>query len=353
MPKDAVGVQLPPQAENNIPVDLIPEGRLPGAFNRTIEGTDGNDMLTGSIGNDSILGKAGNDIISGQSGDDSLYGGTGDDSLYGGTGANSLFAEGGDDLLVAEISELVAAKANGGTNSFDGGDGMDTLSILHDESQFALLGLDNQFGRNGLDLDYDAQDGPDNAVAGIENAVVNQVSTASIEVEGSAANNRVDITGGWGAVLTFDGDDTIKVDGESFNIYPGAGDDHVSLGNGNTYVKDFGSMGSGPYEYIQSSSGSDTYVCGSGIDKFEFIAPDTQNSGLYPPGSYLGSDNIVGFEKGVDDITIYGRASEFTITETEDQTIFSYSGGGSITVDVVGLLPGDAGAWNAGDYAFI
>ncbi|HYD69446.1 M10 family metallopeptidase C-terminal domain-containing protein [Azospirillum sp.] len=70
------------------------------AYNNTILGNDGDDVLVGSNGNDRISGGAGNDLIWGNRGHDILWGGGGDDYLYGDLGNDTLIGGTGWDVLV-------------------------------------------------------------------------------------------------------------------------------------------------------------------------------------------------------------------------------------------------------------
>jgi hypothetical protein len=338
-----------------------------GTGNDRIWGGSGNDAVFGEGGNDWIWGGKGNDVLKGGSGNDRIHGGDGNDTLNGNAGSNSLFGGRGDDVLAADISEMLAAKANGGTNSFDGGHGSDTLSITNAEPNFVALALDDRFGRKGLDLDFNADNGPDSMVTNIENVIVHQVTTnfipASIIIDGTEANNRVEIVGGFAAVRTYGGNDTIKVTENvvttDFNLYPGEGNDHVSVISGNSHIIDYSDQSPNSPGFADSTSGSDVYSLGSGRDEISYSTPST-TSPFYVPGSYVGTDTIIGFEKNVDNIFFVGETEgtsanpeDFTITENAGKTVFTYAGGGSVTVDAVGLVLGNAHGGLEGDYFFL
>jgi Ca2+-binding RTX toxin-like protein len=80
----------------------------------SIDGTDGDDLLTGTAGNDLLEGLAGNDTLNGFAGNDTLHGGTGNDVLDGGDGNDQLFGDDGDDSLLGGNSAdtLVGAAGN-------------------------------------------------------------------------------------------------------------------------------------------------------------------------------------------------------------------------------------------------
>jgi Ca2+-binding RTX toxin-like protein len=93
----------------------------------TVNGGDGNDLLStaagadqisGGAGSDRILAGAGNDTATGGDGNDFIYGGAGDDQINGDAGHDYLFGDGGNDLI------------NGGFGNdyIVGGSGADTMN---------------------------------------------------------------------------------------------------------------------------------------------------------------------------------------------------------------------------------
>src|SRR5713101_5194418 len=74
----------------------------------SVNGGDGDDIITGGELNDSLFGGNGvdvmdggdgNDVVNGNAGDDVLTGGLGNDSLYGGSGDDQLDAGDGNDVV--------------------------------------------------------------------------------------------------------------------------------------------------------------------------------------------------------------------------------------------------------------
>lgn len=72
-----------------------------GAFdNDVVNGGAGDDWIRTGTGNDRIGGGPGNDKLVGTDGADTIYGGFGSDSIYGGNGADRLYArDGGSDSI--------------------------------------------------------------------------------------------------------------------------------------------------------------------------------------------------------------------------------------------------------------
>jgi Ca2+-binding RTX toxin-like protein len=68
-----------------------------GSGNDFLSGGSGNDLLKGGVGNDTIFGGNDNDYLEGNGGDDLLNGGLGDDYLIGNAGADQLLGGLGND----------------------------------------------------------------------------------------------------------------------------------------------------------------------------------------------------------------------------------------------------------------
>ncbi len=92
---------------------------LSGGSNRdTIDGADGDDIITGGADADDLSGGAGRDFLFGDEGDDVVRGNTGRDYLIGGAGNDTLEGGAGDDKLSGED----------GADSLLGGGGNDYLT---------------------------------------------------------------------------------------------------------------------------------------------------------------------------------------------------------------------------------
>jgi Ca2+-binding RTX toxin-like protein len=93
-------------------------GALPRAF---LFGDGGNDVLTGGSGNDQLFGQSGNDVLLGKGGTDLLFGGSENDILTGGTGDDQVFGQAGNDRMIWNPGE--------GSDLNEGGDGLDTVEV--------------------------------------------------------------------------------------------------------------------------------------------------------------------------------------------------------------------------------
>jgi Ca2+-binding RTX toxin-like protein len=88
----------------------------------TLNGGNGNDVLTGGAGNDVLAGGAGNDTLNGGDGNDNLNGGDGNDSLNGGNGNDVLDGGTGNDTLTGG--------SGADTFTFRGTTGDDFLTVI-------------------------------------------------------------------------------------------------------------------------------------------------------------------------------------------------------------------------------
>ncbi len=122
-----------------------------GAGNDSLEGGNGNDILTGLDGNDSIGGGNGNDHLYGNMGADTVSGGDGDDLVGGGKDNDVLAGDGGDDTLRGGLgNDMLAGGA--GNDLFYGGKGNDSLDGgTGDDRLYGLRGNDVLTGGDGAD----------------------------------------------------------------------------------------------------------------------------------------------------------------------------------------------------------
>ena len=106
----------------------------------TIDGGDGNDLLTGGGGRNVLIGGNGNDILYGAAGDDILFGGAGNDDLFGGDGNDVLVGGDGNDILNGGKGRDVLIGSQD-DDCLDGGSDDDVLIggvTIHDNDVAAL-----------------------------------------------------------------------------------------------------------------------------------------------------------------------------------------------------------------------
>jgi Ca2+-binding RTX toxin-like protein len=197
-------------------------GALPRA---NLFGGAGNDTLTGGSAADLLFGQDGDDTLLGKGGADLLFGGAGNDTLTGGGGADQVFGESGNDRMVWNPGD--------GTDLDEGGGGSDTVEVNGGNGSEAFTATANgtrvRFDRTNpapfsLDvgsseqLVVNANGGDDSFTGGNGLAPLIQLT-----VDGGAGNDT--LTGGDGAEVLLGGDGNDTVNG-------GRGDDVVLLGSG-------------------------------------------------------------------------------------------------------------------------
>ncbi|MGI9407022.1 MAG: peroxidase family protein, partial [Hyphomicrobiaceae bacterium] len=212
----------------------------------TIDGGDGDDTISGNGGADTIDGGDGNDTIDGNGGADVIAGGVGNDIINGGGGADTISGDEGDDVIAAGAgNDTIEWRAgdvgrdiidggnqnngNPGTDTFDirTNGGGDEVRIFTAAAFLAEPGFGGEILAPGTEIVITYAD-PANGVAesviaelnNVEELVVNAVqeppagidadgtniviignfNTTSlnldtITINGSSANDTVDITG--------------------------------------------------------------------------------------------------------------------------------------------------------------
>lgn len=110
----------------------------------TVNGDDGNDLLTGGAAADNLSGGAGDDDLYGRGGDDSLSGAGGNDKVFAGAGANTVSDGSGNDLVdLSENATPLNFSTGGGNDTVLGSAGNDRLT--------GSSGTDRLEGRGGND----------------------------------------------------------------------------------------------------------------------------------------------------------------------------------------------------------
>jgi Ca2+-binding RTX toxin-like protein len=263
---------------------------------RTLNGGNGNDVLTGDRSDDTIWASNGNDTV---------YGRAGRDKLYGDNGADKLFGEGGDDLLDGgnDSDELWGGAGN---DRLDGGNGADLLA--------GGTGNDKLYGGN----DSDAMDG-------------------------GAGDDLLDGSNGDDAMYAGAGDDTLDGGNGSDNMAAGAGNDTISSGNGqDVIVAGAGNdkiVSDNDTDFIDAGSGDDVISAGNGAD---FIAGGRGNDTID-----VGADqDVIAFNKGDgadtllsaswrrDTLSLGGgiRYADLSLRKSGNDLVLSLGAGDSVTV---------------------
>jgi Ca2+-binding RTX toxin-like protein len=221
-----------------------------GTFTVVVNGGDGNDSLTvlaktteiagatlnGGNGDDVLTGADTNDVLNGDGGNDRLIGAKGTDSMQGGAGNDTLVWNNGD-----------------GSDTMDGGDGNDTAEVNGN----ATLG-------DAFTIAPDAQAG--RIVFKRENLVpfTLQTTTEHFQVNGLGGNDSLTSVDGVGArtLLSVDGgagDDVIKGSDGRDVISGGEGNDTLDGGAGDDRI--IGDRGS---DTMNGDAGDDTLVWNNG-----------------------------------------------------------------------------------------
>ncbi len=313
-----------------------------------------NDSLTGDSGKNVLDGAAGNDTLDGGAGDDTLLGGTGDDSLLGGTGIDCADYAAATAAVVVSLIDGIAT----------GGAGNDTLQgmecVMGSRFGDSLTGDD---GNNTLDGAVGADTlagglGDDTYRVDNLNDVLTEASGAGTDLVQSSVTytlggnlENLTLTGNTATEAT--GNDLANVlTGNSANniLDGGLGADTMAGGLGNdSYVVD----DAGDFVSEKSLEGTDVvksaiaYTLGANLENLTLTGSTaingtgntlanviTGNAGDNILSGGAGNDTLNG---GLGDDSLFGGAGNDTLTggDGRDQFVFSTSLSSRTNIDTV------------------
>ena len=170
------------------------------------------ENIIGSAFDDTLTGDSGDNIIEGGAGNNMLYGGDGDDTFIGGAGNNMLYGGDGDDTFIG----------GAGVDNIDAGTGDDTVSYANSGSgvkiHFQVFG--------GIqDADYSAGIANGDAAGDTLGAVMDNIIGSAFNDDISGNRFANDLYGGAG-------NDTLNGETEADNLFGGAGNDTYVFGVG-------------------------------------------------------------------------------------------------------------------------
>ena len=222
------------------------------------------ENLIGSAFNDTLSGDGGSNIIDGGAGNDSIYGGAGDDTLLGGAGIDSLYGEAGDDLLVG----------GAGADTLNGGTGTNTASY-RTAADANLAGDTTGITVNMNNAAANTREALGDSFVGIQNIEgsagddILVASNAGVTLYGLAGNDR--LTGGTGNDLLYGGGGDDILEG-------GRGDDTLNGGEGADQL----------YGNLQSSLANESTTI-SGVDTASYASDDASEGVVVDLGTKTGS----------------------------------------------------------------
>jgi trimeric autotransporter adhesin len=269
------------------------------------------------IGNDSIDGGNGNDLLSAVAGDNTLNGGYGNDVIYSGAGNDSIDGGTGDDTLRSSYSNAVMSYDTlNGSGSIASGLEIDTFINIESFNINTYNGNDFLIGGTGNDIlsagngnnTLSGGDGNDNLTSGTGNDFIDGGN--GNDTLGSFYSNAVlmsyDTLNGSGSIISGSEIDTF-ISIEAFNITSGNGNDFLLGGTGNDILN-----GDAGADTMSGGNNDDTYFVDDASDQViensgEGI--DTVNSSIaYNLGSNVenliltDTDNINGTGNDLDNI---------------------------------------------------
>lgn len=307
---------------------------LGGLGDDTIWGGAGNDRLYGEDGRDTIFGEDGDDTISGGDGDDLMFGGLGNDNITGDLGNDRINGDDGNDILDGGLGNDVVL-GNAGLDIVRGGEGNDLLGGGADaDSVRGEAGNDTILGdADGANDSYDGGDGEDtldySAVTGAIEVDLAEGAASGGEIGNDAISNIEAVKGGGG-------DDTMGGSANDDTLSGGGGDDRLA---GSSGADEVGGDAGNDVVIGDSDAADDRYDGGSGIDTLDYsvaiMAVAIDLAAGNATGAEIGTDTISNFETisaGAGDDTIAGSNGEETLLGNGGNDTLA-DGGGTDWVD--------------------
>jgi Ca2+-binding RTX toxin-like protein len=230
-------------------------------FADTLTGDDGDDVLEGGGSDDTINGDDGNDTLSGDAGNDVVNGGAGNDLLAGGIGFDRLAGGTGDDTYDIDQQDTILETTGFGNDTARGAFSMDLVQFTASIENLTALGsaaidLKGNSGDNILDGSLNAAA---NALTGRAGNDTYRIDANDTVFEGANGGTDRIIGGGFAINLSgpqhgngfvenatitsggfgvtgngFDNALNTELDTLANVVLGGAGDDILTIGNGDT-----------------------------------------------------------------------------------------------------------------------
>jgi Ca2+-binding RTX toxin-like protein len=339
--------------------DLVRIDERHGVFTDRIptllDGGDGNDTLSGGAGAETLLGGAGTDLVDGNGGNDHVLLGAGDDSFVWnpGDGSDTVDGEAGTDSMGfngAPVAEQVTVSANGTHVRF----ARDVGNVTMDLAGVERVNFDALAGSDLVRV----EDLRNTDLANLNVDLAGDGQVDRVEVNGTAANDTVGISGNASSVLVsglrtmvavqhqepsdelvvrgLGGNDALSApmlaaQSIALTLDGGAGDDTLAGSQGADLL-----LGGAGNDTIDGNGGADRAFMGAGDDTF-----------VWDPGD--GSDTVEG-EAGADAMRFNGaNIDEHVDLSANANRLRFFRTQANITMDTAGVERVDFNALGGAD----
>jgi Ca2+-binding RTX toxin-like protein len=311
---DATGLTVPGTINGGDGDDVLTGGTAADVINGgknadTIKGAGGNDLLIGSEGNDKISGDDGNDTLLGQGGSDDLDGGDGDDIVRGNGGSGDFLRGGnGDDLLDGgkgggdRILEDITGDLTVTTNSMIG-IGNDAINNVEGISiggndQANVIDL-SAFRPPNLLGSTVVANGGDDQIIGTEGTDLLFGGSGNDVIFGNAGTDFLRGAAGADQLYGGDGDDNLRGQGgDNDQLNGGEGADVLDGGAGSDRMFETGGSFAFFGDFLVSENGTDRVTS---VESIKLTGNDEDN--LINVADYTGGVVEIHGEGGADTIT--------------------------------------------------
>eukprot|EP00456_Euglypha_rotunda_P036711 TRINITY_DN281_c0_g1_i2.p1 TRINITY_DN281_c0_g1~~TRINITY_DN281_c0_g1_i2.p1 ORF type:complete len:1237 (+),score=395.78 TRINITY_DN281_c0_g1_i2:1656-5366(+) len=291
-------------------IDYSKSSRSVGvAFAMPVQFGAGGDVLVnveniiGSAFNDSLRGGTGANVISGEDGDDILFGDGGDDALYGGSGNDWMNGQWGDDTLVGGAgNDTYLVDSSGDKIVEQAGEGVDTVEsvvsyiLSANVENLTLSGTDAIDGTgNAQDNVIIGADGANHLIGGDGNDTLQGLRGDDL-LEGGAGNDILD--GGRGAdrMVGGAGDDLYIIDDAGDVVMEAAGEGTDTVQTSIDYVLTDNVENVRLFDLING-----VIVTGNALDNLMDARAQSMTANIFPRSRFYGmagDDTLIASNNG-------------------------------------------------------
>jgi Ca2+-binding RTX toxin-like protein len=289
---------------------------------RTLYGTEYNDVIEDGTAGNTINGYDGNDVLTGGAGNDSLHGGAGDDTY------NFSAGDGTNDYVYESANQGTDTIALHGIDAADVYSWTDQNGYLHlaytAADKITVVGAKDSSGASLIGSYIEQVTFDDSTVWDLTNGLHLVNDDASRTLYGTEYNDVVEDGMAGNALHGYDGDDTLIGHEGVDTMYGGAGNDTYEFSVGDSaassgdYIYEYSGEGTADTVLLHGVQSSDVYMWADNYGNLHVNYSASDNLILNTPLTSSGIDASNGVDRIVfDDSTVWDLTSGLTMNDTD------------------------------------